>query len=517
MTSEITDDGGAEIKPISIFICSSGDMIAERQAALRVIEALNRAAHGAARLEPYLWEENIHRFQGAQSYQGNIPLPAGFDIFLGFLFSRIGSRLTEEEYRRDIATKLADLRARWAPEETTAADLTALTRLTSDLSPDALPTGTTFEIINAREAAQRPGGDRRPCLWIAVNGAIPDGLTSFDPNISGPVQQRRREVHRFLQEELSARHVPVTTYDTDVPRAQQKKPGGLQAFEGTLEKWLTNTLREQFGVLPKWDKAAYVGLHPFNPDEATIFLGRRTLIGDALAWLDELARDDKTTMLLLSRPSGAGKSSFAQAGLIGNLGTYRLHRRRTEELLADAALVRTWRHLAVRPADLGEDPASGFLTRLGTLLGTTKTFEPLIRELAALPFSVAEDAVPHDLAARLRAAVQRGLDPAGAAPALFLVLDQLEDLLGSNDFDPGTATAGDAACARRLPRAQCLGGRRDRRPMAGNAGQRRAGGCSGRRQTICLAGAARERTARNHRGPGAPRRAGVRKGARRIA
>jgi hypothetical protein len=107
MKGWIVSDSGAELEPIRIFVCSSGDMIAERQAALRVIEALNRAAHGEARLEPYLWEENTHRFQGARSYQGNIPLPAEFDIFLGFLFSCIGSRLTEEEYRRDIVAKLA--------------------------------------------------------------------------------------------------------------------------------------------------------------------------------------------------------------------------------------------------------------------------------------------------------------------------------------------------------------------------------------------------------------------------
>src|SRR6266404_7285802 len=109
MQGGIVSDSGAELAPIRIFVCSSGDMIAERQAALRVIEALNRAAHGEARLEPYLWEENTHRFQGAQSYQGNIPLPAEFEIFLGLLFSRIGSRLTEEEYRRDIMAKLSSL------------------------------------------------------------------------------------------------------------------------------------------------------------------------------------------------------------------------------------------------------------------------------------------------------------------------------------------------------------------------------------------------------------------------
>jgi hypothetical protein len=109
MKGWIASDTGPELRTIRIFVCSSGDMIAERQAALRVIEALNRAAHSEARLEPYLWEENTHCFQGARSYQGSIPLPAEFDVFLGFLFSRIGSRLTEEEYRRDILAKLANV------------------------------------------------------------------------------------------------------------------------------------------------------------------------------------------------------------------------------------------------------------------------------------------------------------------------------------------------------------------------------------------------------------------------
>src|SRR5271156_6368338 len=46
MTGGSVSESAAELKPIRIFICSSGDMIAERQAALCVIEAVNRAAHG---------------------------------------------------------------------------------------------------------------------------------------------------------------------------------------------------------------------------------------------------------------------------------------------------------------------------------------------------------------------------------------------------------------------------------------------------------------------------------------
>jgi hypothetical protein len=168
MSSEITDDSGAKLEPTRIFVCSSGDMIPERQATLRVIEALNRAAPGAARLEPYLWEENIHRFQGAQSYQGNIPLPAEFDIFLGFLFSRIGSRLTEEEYRRDIATKLTNLHASWAKDE--PADLAALTQLATTLPPEALPPA-------------RRSRSSMPVTWRSGRAAK-DGLASGSPSMA---------------------------------------------------------------------------------------------------------------------------------------------------------------------------------------------------------------------------------------------------------------------------------------------------------------------------------------------
>jgi len=437
MTDGTTIDSAAELKPIRIFVGSPGDMVAERQAALRVIEVVNRAAQGVARLEPYLWEENAHRFLGAQSNQGNTPLPAEFDIFLGFLFSRIGTRLTAEEYRRDIVAKLTNLYAGWTQDETAAPDLMALTQLTADLPAEALPTGTTFEIINARDAAQRPGGDGRPCLWLAVNGAIPDGLTSRDRNIAEPVRQRWYEVSQFVEDELIGRHVPVVNYGADVPRVQQLKPGGLQEFEDLLEAWLTNTLATQFGLRLKWAERAYVGLRPFTPEEAPIFLGRRASIAEALGRLDQLARQGEPPMLLLTGPSGAGKSSFARAGLIGHLGAYRLSRRGAEGSLFGAELIRTWRHVAVRPAELGDDPASEILRRLGALLGAADGFASLVGDLAALSFASAADRMPTALAERLRAAVHRRLVESGPAPGLFLLLDQFEDLLAS-DRTPAT-------------------------------------------------------------------------------
>ena len=68
---------------------------------------------------------------------------------------------------------------------------------------------------------------RRAALSVAaVNGAIPDGLTSRDRNIAEPVRQRWYEGSHFVEDELNTRHVPVTNYGTEVPRAQQLVPGG---------------------------------------------------------------------------------------------------------------------------------------------------------------------------------------------------------------------------------------------------------------------------------------------------
>jgi hypothetical protein len=106
-----------------------------------------------------------------------------------------------------------------------------------------------------------------------------------------------------------------------------------------------------------------------------------------------------------------------------HLGAYRLHRRRAEGSLFVAELVRTWHHLVVRPAELGEDPAGEIIGRLGALLGAADGFAPVASELAALSFAGAEDSVPPALADRLRAAVQRRL--ARMRPGAVPAADQL--------------------------------------------------------------------------------------------
>jgi hypothetical protein len=62
---------------------------------------------------------------GRSVLSGNVQLSAELDIFLGFLFCRIGSRVREQD---------------------TAADLTMLTQLTTTLPPEDLPTGDRHDV-----------------------------------------------------------------------------------------------------------------------------------------------------------------------------------------------------------------------------------------------------------------------------------------------------------------------------------------------------------------------------------
>src|SRR5712691_5950450 len=127
-----SDVKGRPGKPqiIRIFICSSGDMLPERDAAEAVIYNVAALCRGQAALEPYRWEKNISHFHTELGWQQNIPLPSEFDIFIGFVNARIGTTLTGDTYRQLLASTIRQ-------------------REEQSVTEAELPTGTEFEIENA--------------------------------------------------------------------------------------------------------------------------------------------------------------------------------------------------------------------------------------------------------------------------------------------------------------------------------------------------------------------------------
>ncbi len=84
---------------LKIFISSPGDVIPERRVAKKVIGQLNEEFMGRVFLVPVLWEEEP--LLASSTFQAQIDPPNETDIYVGILWSRIGSPLPESILRPD--------------------------------------------------------------------------------------------------------------------------------------------------------------------------------------------------------------------------------------------------------------------------------------------------------------------------------------------------------------------------------------------------------------------------------
>lgn len=82
-----------------VFISSPGDVIPERRILKAVIGRLNEEFTGRAYLIPILWEEEP--LLASDTFQAQIHPPRDTDIYIGILWSRIGSPLPETILRED--------------------------------------------------------------------------------------------------------------------------------------------------------------------------------------------------------------------------------------------------------------------------------------------------------------------------------------------------------------------------------------------------------------------------------
>jgi type II secretory pathway predicted ATPase ExeA len=144
-------------------------------------------------------------------------------------------------------------------------------------------------------------------------------------------------------------------------------------------------------------RSPYLGLKPFEREEADIFFGRERQVD---ARIDRLGRQ---RLLAVTGGSGSGKSSLVRAGLLEALEI---------GLLADAGAV--WRFAVMRPRD---HPMAELAAALIQALGGDETAEGIALRRAALqrgPLSLVEEMRDRPLT-----------DPAN----LLLLVDQFEELI----------------------------------------------------------------------------------------
>jgi CheY-like chemotaxis protein len=84
---------------VRVFISSPGDVIPERVMTKNVITLLNEEFAGKVFMIPILWEEEP--LVASDTFQAQIEQPSEADIYVGILWSRIGSELPESVLRDD--------------------------------------------------------------------------------------------------------------------------------------------------------------------------------------------------------------------------------------------------------------------------------------------------------------------------------------------------------------------------------------------------------------------------------
>jgi tetratricopeptide (TPR) repeat protein len=208
-------------------------------------------------------------------------------------------------------------------------------------------------------------------VWPRANGtdvddALREALLALDASILEPDQ---------VTSLLSALQMPVRTRATrPLPSAQ-----------------------------PVWQGSPFRGLRPFELEHRRVFFGRGRAREEALARL-KVGAARNCAFLLIHGRSGAGKSSLARAGLLGDLPM-------------EASQTIAWRTTILEP---GHGDLSPLAALSGALLGvlpeldsTPVRFETLVRECPA-------DAI--------NSIVRTLTSPLGKICRLVLLVDQLETL-----------------------------------------------------------------------------------------
>ena len=168
-----------------------------------------------------------------------------------------------------------------------------------------------------------------------------------------------------------------------------------------------------------WLGCPYLGLVPFQEEDARVYYGRGELVAQLVQRL--VGRLDATGILLVAGESGTGKSSLLRAGLMPRLAAGAL-----------GPGSQRWPRRVIRPTGT---PLRELAMQLADLSG----FDPVsvYRSLSATP-----DEAPMLVEHALRTAIGRGADAgpgasadaaAAGPPRLVLVVDQLEELFTAGE------------------------------------------------------------------------------------
>ncbi|HYY28527.1 MAG TPA: WD40 repeat domain-containing protein [Chthoniobacterales bacterium] len=307
------------MKTVKIFVSSPGDVRQERQVTAKVLARLETQFSGRVGVKGYFWEhEPMH---AGADFQTQIPPPAKFDVFIGILWSRLGTRLHSSHVR-----------------------------------PDGRPylSGSEYEFETALES-YRTSATKTPRLLIYRREETP--LIPAEPQ---EVFEERKRQWDSLQQFIQRWFTDLT--DGGTFKAAFREYHNTAEFEELLEEHLRKTIieiagteaQEAYGApAPIWTEGSpYRGFKAFEFEHAAIFFGRTRAIDEVIGQLRDQVSQGKPPFVVIFGGSGSGKSSLLRAGVIPALVNGGVER------------FGAWRRAVFRPSQSPGDLFEGLATAL---------------------------------------------------------------------------------------------------------------------------------------------------------
>jgi hypothetical protein len=250
-------------------------------------------------------------------FQDAVEPPSKFDIVILILWSRLGTPL---------------------PPHTPARDYVGI-------DGRAPVTGTEWEYEDALRAARERGA---PDI-LAFRNVSPAAIDASNREARARSIAQLDALDAFWKRHFADRGMFLAAYD---------EYRTIEEFARRLEESLRKLIERRIetrggeGAAPIWTGAPFRGLEAYEFEHAAIFFGRDALVAKAAEQLSAQARAG-TAFLLVSGPSGSGKSSLVKAALVPRL--------MKPQRITGAAFVR---RVVFRPAGAGGDLIERFATAL---------------------------------------------------------------------------------------------------------------------------------------------------------